>query len=307
MPFVKRTSAKHGQSSTDTRKIFIGRSHELQFFIEHILTPEDPSYNIVSISGNGGVGKSTLLARFIDEIYSPRFKEYCLIALVDEQQPTPFMVMEKFAEQLHVKGKFKKALDQYKEILRKQRAEREAPLETFLGKMPGLAGSIVKDVPFAGGFLKEGTEAASEFLVKKYRYHQLLKDTQQEEDPIGDLTKAFALELNQLANAHVSTDNSKIKGNRRVILFFDIFERLAKEVSPWLLDHFLEADISSNVVLVIAGRKPIEHSDTDNLKRWLAYYDNNVIYSISLNSFSYADTCTYLAERGINDKDEGSK
>ena len=56
MPFVKKTDAKESQRPTDARKIFIGRSDELHFFREEILRPEDPTCNIISISGQGGVG-----------------------------------------------------------------------------------------------------------------------------------------------------------------------------------------------------------------------------------------------------------
>src|SRR5436309_6121484 len=122
MPFVKRVNAKNLQPATDARKIFIGRTSELHFFVEHILKPEDPSYNIVSVSGEGGVGKSTLLARFIDESRWLPFKEYCLTAFVDEQQAVPYTIMEKFAMQLGEVGsplnEFEKALTRYKEAMR---------------------------------------------------------------------------------------------------------------------------------------------------------------------------------------------
>src|SRR5260221_10773480 len=109
MPFVKKT---------DTRKIFIGRTNELLFFAQNILKPEEPTHNIISIWGQGGVGKSTLLTRFIDETHSVDFKDHCLTASVDELQTTPASMMEKFANQLHIKGTFEKALKHYKEALR---------------------------------------------------------------------------------------------------------------------------------------------------------------------------------------------
>ena len=75
------------------------------------------------------------------------------------------------------------------------------------------------------------------------------------------------------------------------------------ECAPWLLDYFLEADVSSNVVLVIAGRAPLEYSTPDDPKRWLPYRDDNTIYSISLESFTQEETRSYLAERNITDDD----
>jgi putative ribosome biogenesis GTPase RsgA len=68
MPFKKTNDdSKDAHSQAETRKVFIGRTSERLFFIQHILKPEDPIYHIISISGQGGVGKSTLLNRFLDE------------------------------------------------------------------------------------------------------------------------------------------------------------------------------------------------------------------------------------------------
>src|SRR5258708_10714331 len=102
MPFVRKTDSQGSQLSTDTRKIFIGRTGELLFFVQNILKPEYPTHNIISISGQAGVGKSTLLARFIDETRTIAFQNYCLTPIVDERQTTPARAMERFIEQLQL-------------------------------------------------------------------------------------------------------------------------------------------------------------------------------------------------------------
>src|SRR5438105_2439620 len=137
MPFVKKADSQGSQPPTDARNIFIGRTGELLFFKQNILKPEEPTHNIVSISGQGGVGKSTLLARFIHEAHSAEFKDYCLTAIVDERQPTPTSMMEQFAEQLHIEGKFQKALRKYKEMLQRLQTERDAPQDNMLHMAPG--------------------------------------------------------------------------------------------------------------------------------------------------------------------------
>lgn len=304
MPFVKKTDAKGFQPLTDARKIFIGRTNELHFFVKDILEPGDPAYNIVSISGQGGVGKSTLLLRFIDDACASNFKDYCLTAIVNERQATPASIMEKFAEQLNMAGDFEKALKQYKEVLHKLQIERETSRELLLRRTTtDLAGSVVKDVPLIGGILKEGVGVATGYLFDELHYRQLLKDAERLEDPIGDLTRAFVLEINRLTETQVTISSTRSKRQKRVILFFDTFEQLAAEVVPWLLDHFLEANISNNVVLVIAGRDPIEYATPDYPKHWLPYYDSASVCSISLNSFSEEETRIYLAERAITDSD----
>jgi len=302
MPFIRKTDSQGSRPPTDVRKIFIGREGELLFFRQNILKPEDPTHNIISISGQGGVGKSTLLARYIDETHAPEFKDYCLIALVDERQTTPASIMEKFADQLHLTGDFEKALKQYKEVLRKLQSEREATREALLRKTTAdIAGSVVKDVPIVGGILKEGVEAATSFLFEELHYRQLLKDAERLEDPVGDLSSAFVAELNRLTEIQVTISSTRAKHRQRVILFFDTFEQLAAEATPWLLDYFLEANINNNVVLVVAGRDPIEQSTPDDPKRWLPSLGNHIIYSISLDSFTWDETRAYLDERRITD------
>src|SRR5437764_10881429 len=105
MPFVKQTDLKDqpaSRNATDT--IFVGRTKELDFFQEHILKPEDPTYNIISVFGQGWVGKTELLHQFIKKASLPEYKDYCLIALVNERQSTVDKMMETFANQLHIEG-----------------------------------------------------------------------------------------------------------------------------------------------------------------------------------------------------------
>ena len=61
MPFKRTDSdAKSSQPTANAPTIFTGRTNELEFFVQRILTPEEPAYNIISVSGNGGVGKMFL-------------------------------------------------------------------------------------------------------------------------------------------------------------------------------------------------------------------------------------------------------
>ncbi len=295
MPFIKKNKAESLGLEADTRKIFIGRTDEQRFFLEEILKAEYPAYNIISISGVGGVGKSVLLDRFIDVARGTSFIDYCLTAVVNERQSTPMGAMEKFADQLHLMGDFEKALKYYKVALRKLQTERNAVLHL---RSDELANSIVESLPLVGGIAKNN-QIPAEYIANEYLIRQFLKDTERLEDPISDLTKAFVDELNRLIEVQVMLSSNRMKRQRRVILFFDTFDQLAPQVAPWLLDYFLEANISANVVLVIAGRDPIERSLPDDPKRWLPYRDNNTIYSIRLDNFTEEETRTFLAERGI--------
>ena len=300
MPFVRKTDSQGSQPPTDTRKLFIGRTDELLFFVQNILKPEEPSHNIISIWGQGGVGKSTLLARFIDEVHSVNFQDYCLTALVDERQTTSMSIMDKFADQLHMDGEFGKALKHYKEALRTQQTEREMMQDTLAQRMPTFAGAAVEGVPFVGPLLGEGVKATAEYLMDRRNNVQRQKDGVLLEDPVHALTSAFVDELNHLAETQVLIGSRRYK-KRRLILFFDTFEQLVIEATPWLLNYFLPADIRGNIVLVIAGRDPIERSLPEDMKHWLPYCDNETIYWIPLNSFTEDETRSYLVKRDITD------
>ena len=303
MPFIKRANLEYSHSVADARKIFVGRTNELQFFLEHILEPEEPTYNIVSLFGQGGVGKSTLLARVIEELDDAKYKEYCLSALVDERQATPVGIMERFADQLHLGGAFGKALKQYKELVRKLQTEQETLQTTILHRAPDFAGAAIEGVPLVGPILREGVKVTAGHLVDRYQAGQLHKDTEYLRDPLTDLTKAFISELNRLADTQVMLSTKWLRRERRVLLCFDTFEQIAPEAVLWLLDYFLDAHISGNIVLVIVGRDRLDHATPDGPKRWLTYYDSYTIYPLSLDSFTEAETCTYLAARNITDPD----
>lgn len=73
MPFVRKTDSQGTQPLTDTRKLFIGRTGELLFFVQNLLKPDEPTHNIISIWGQGGVGTSTLLARFMNSFVNQNF------------------------------------------------------------------------------------------------------------------------------------------------------------------------------------------------------------------------------------------
>src|SRR5258708_12366401 len=102
MPFVARTNAKRQRPPTDAKKIFIGRTNEMQFFVENILEPDIPTHNILSISGQGGVGKSTLLAQFSNVAHTANFQDYCLTAQVDERQITTARAIAKLSKELPI-------------------------------------------------------------------------------------------------------------------------------------------------------------------------------------------------------------
>jgi hypothetical protein len=157
-------------------------------------------------------------------------------------------MMEKFADQLQMRSDFRKALLGYKDALRKLHVEQETMQDAVLQRAPDFAGAAVEGVPVFGPLLREGLKMTTDRALYAYRTNQAYRDIERLEDPIGDLTKAFITDLNKLADAQVTLNTLGTKRQHRIVLFFDTFEQLADEAAPWLLDHFLVNDISSNVV-----------------------------------------------------------
>lgn len=299
MPFRKPDN-KNNTSSKPARDIFVGRTNEINFFVQQILKPVTPDYNIVSISGQGGVGKSTLLERFQKESQETEFKDFCLPVFVNERQITPVAIMEQFADQLEKAGhpltEFEKKLADYKEVLRKLRDEREAGRDAFLQGGMDMVGSVVETIPVAGKILASESKAALTLLSERQRNRQQQKDAELLENTLQELTAAFVQNVSKIADSQIKLWNGT-RRNFRVLLFFDTYEQLAEEVTPWLLDYFLPTeDISPNIVLIIAGRDDVKQTGNDP-KKWLPY--NEIIYPICLDCFTKDETVAYLAERNI--------
>ena len=218
MPFVDGATLKQYQYSTEVKQLFVGRGREIHYFIHAILKPKNPEHNIVAIYGQAGIGKSYLLVRLIEEACASNFKDYCKTAMVDERQPTPINIMECFAGQLRVEGKFVKSLERYKEALRQARNEQETANENMLRKAAGFASSTIKNLPLPGiGQLAgEGAELLGEYALDQWHYRRINENIKALENPLEDVTKSFIDELNKLAETQVTLPLDQAKRARRI-------------------------------------------------------------------------------------------
>src|SRR5260370_3833136 len=80
-------------------------------------------------------------------------------------------------------------------------------------------------IPFVGPLAREGVKVTAGHLLDKYQTFQARKDRENLENVLDDLTRAFALELNQLTDTRMSLSTHRAK-RRRLILCFDTFEQL---------------------------------------------------------------------------------
>ena len=293
MPFVKQTALTSRRPRSEVRDRFIGRTSELHMFREHMLKPEDPAYNVLSVWGPAGVGKTTLLARLRDEARTADFKNSCLTALVDERQGTPADLMARCAAQLRLAGAplaaFEQVAARYKQALQPHHDEQTVARAAFLREVAALTESKVMDESVLGGLYETVAREANASFGSQRHASQSVGETGLLHGPLDDLTRAFVNDLNWLTTA-----SPHLAGRgRRVILFFDTCAPAAAETATWLLHTVLRVPISNQVALVVAGRESIEHS--------LSHEQS--IYSMSLAPFTAGETRRYLARRGITAKD----
>ena len=341
MPFSnmsqgKKIDAQSSKLENVTQKI-IGRDNELNFFIQHILKPDEPSSNIIPISGNKGVGKTTLLKGFVEETCNSSFIGYCIPTLVDQPQAAPIDIMGAFAKQLRQAGypitKFEDELNRHKGNRDNQEQERDAAWEAFGSKMvKDAANQAFKDVPVVNNLLGDEIEPLMEAISTEQHYQRSIEGVSRQEDPEGFLTEVFVAELNTLTTTLIShTSNVGIKywwrirrffnsfrqhipffnkrrvREFRVILMLDTVEQLAPEAATWLLNHFLKNTINSNVVLIIAGNDPISYFSSGDPQQWLEYYDRKEIHPILLKNFNKEETHNYLAKLNITNTNQIEK
>jgi hypothetical protein len=289
MPFRKQDL----RPQIETGSNIIGRTNEQYFFTEHVLRPVEPAYNLISVWGETGVGKSTLLTRFRDTAHSTEFKDVCLIAQVDGWPVTPALLMECVAAQLRRAGAplvaFEQALARYRHGAPQRQPEQAFAQAALLREVAALAGAKVMGEPVLGGLYAAVAREASAAFWSPRRAFRSARTTVSFSDVLDELTRAFVEDLNWLTAIQVLYPSYRSRRGLRVILFFDGLEPSAVEAMNWLLNHLLAASISQNVVLVIAGRNPIAP----------ALPHEQPLYSMPLARFTEDETRLYLAARGI--------
>ena len=227
---------------------FVGRQQELENFRQHISLTK-PRYLIFYITGQGGVGKTTLLNRYREIAGGDDF----LLADCDEKQRDVAAVLGRFAQQLTEQGfPLKHFNERYKTYLQKMH-EIEMDPEAPQGLAATVARTVVRAV-FIGGDTVPGIRKGLEFVPREaieteaseWATYLAKKFTNKDEvalmrDPVSILTPLFFEDLNEIAQ------------KRKVLLCFDNFEATSLELREWLL-RLREYKPSLDIRVAIAGR-----------------------------------------------------
>ena len=251
------------------RQSFTGRQAELNTF-RQLLLSDEAEYALLHISGVGGIGKSSLLGqyrRIAQELGYP-------VAQVDLQ--VNFGVVEILRTlRAQFEGRyfpaFDKALGTYNQV--------EGRLQSTAGALSdGMISGLREGVPFGLGAL--AVDTVGEERIKNWLYQHLPPgnaDLYLHADRI--LTARFAEGLNEL-----------VARTRKAVILFDTYELASAAQDAWLRDIFLDSDLSSDVLLVLAGRDRLS-------AMWREW--SSVLLTLELAPFSDTEAREYLGRRGI--------
>jgi tetratricopeptide (TPR) repeat protein len=257
------------------RESFTGRRAELNTF-RRLLTAGEAEYAILHVYGVGGVGKSSLLRQFrriAQEIGCPA-------AIVDMQVHFGVdEILRSVREQIaqdneRAFAEFDKALDMFNDV--------KSKLQGAVGSLAtGVVSGLREGVPLGLGAL--AVDTIGEEQMKAWLYRHLPRanaDLYLHGERV--LTEKLILGLNRLAEHNGS----------RLIVLFDTYEQSSQAQDDWLRDTFLDSDLSSSVLIGVAGRDPLSG-------RWHEW--RSVLLSRPLQPFTDPEAREYLTQRGVTD------
>ena len=253
----------------ERERLFVGRRAEHEAIMS-LLTGPEPDFNIVEISGVGGIGKSALLDRCLNDMRPDAHVARSSI----EVDTTPLAILASWAT-----GLGRNLLREYDKKERRYLAAMERVASEESGLKPALM-SAVESSGMAGGMVTGAIgKDRLKSILGKYLPGQ---DVDLYLDAPEHLTSAYIDGVNELA------------ARRRVIMAIDYFEGASGDVDRWLRG-LLDRGLSSNTVLVIATRDRLERIDT----RWLDWRQSTL--PVPLGPLSDDETAEYLRRRQIAD------
>ena len=273
---------------------FVGRGEELTIFRENLARSWDDDQRMIlfNVWGQGGIGKSTLLARF----RQLATEADAVTALTDEGETDIPSVMARFSEQLKEQGHELRQFDERYKVYRQKREELEADpnapqgFTTFAAHLLTKTGvRLARRVPVGGAVFDLVDEDALATQVSDWAAYAIRKLGNKDEvrlvlEPIEVLTPLFLEGLQDIAD------------KQTIILFFDTYERTSPYLDNWLCD-ILDGrfgDVPADIVFVIAGREELDRN------QWLPYA--SVTARLPLEPFTEEEARDYLTRKGITNE-----
>lgn len=268
---------------------FIGRS-DLVALLQDALRADTPSFGILSIYGQGGVGKSTLLNR-----YRTIAKQLEIPAVLTNHEQTFVLdVLQTVSQQLAELGIVLKGLDAAFDNYRS--------LQLTLDKDPDFLALRAMPQQFSAA----GTGQFDALLSKELHSGQnpQMRSTEPDTpDPFrryvlahfsGDSDRALLLSpIPTLTREFVRGLNGATE--RRILFLLDTFETTGAFLEEWLFG-LLEGEYGEfgDHLFVVAGRSPLPQN-------WLKFRSS--FKAVELNPFTEQEAREYLVRTGITDEE----
>ena len=277
------------------RRDLIGRDKDLTVF-RASLSQADSDTMFFSVSGQGGVGKTTLLKQFrrITE------EQGQVAAYVDEGAQTNRVedvpeAIDRLVKDLEAQGfKFEKFRERYK-VYRQKKQELEADPEAPSGIAAGLGrfgakammGSV-KAIPGVGEAIGElvdidaTAERAGDLVSFAWSKFRNKDEVQLVTEPLEVLTPLFVEELN------------RIIADRTVVLLLDTYEQTGRFLDEWLRSLLDDryGKLNANFRLCVAGREPLDRNLWAEFESFMA--------RSPLEPFTEAEARLFLMSQGIS-------
>lgn len=281
-----------------SQKSFIGREAQLKEFRDVLTKPYDQRNKVIfSISGQGGIGKTTLLKQF--RRIAEDLKQ--LTAFVDEGAPISRVddvpeALDRLAIDFEKQGhKFDKFRDRYK-IYRQKRQELEADPEAPQGLAAGLGRTLTKaslvlakSIPGSGAVLGLVEEDAVGDKAGEWMAYIVRKFTNKDEvrllrEPVEVLSPLFLEDINRIAE------------KQTVVLLLDTYEQTGSFLDDWLRSLLSDrhGELTPDFLIGIAGRDSLSRNIWSDMEDWIVRSE--------LEPFTEDEARQYLIDREITNE-----
>ncbi len=306
-------------------KIFVGRENELEFFrrtLDKLVKQSnnrEPYANTILVCGVGGMGKSSLCAKFVDIVKAEypdvvqinvdwdRYKHGCTFSPSELLDILCDEIPDEFSKDIKLYLDVKKDIKKVEEEIIRLLDESEKFMDA-VGKAAPTVTTAIGGQPEVGMAISAGVSVVGKTLQKFQEKYLKEKRGVSDEKLLlyNNPESVLAIRLRE-ALTSITT-----KKKKRILIVLDTCE-LIRQSEEWFVDHFLVplTDGNPNVILVFSGRDNIRDDriatvdgrtlPIRGIANKLRFHEP---YCIDMKLFSKVDIETYLKEKMEQDVSE---